>query len=96
MGDQGSSLQTLLFAACTTFLPLQAVSMSQSQSSPQVCPQKPEFPYPASVHTSQGISWEGECSDGHGPSVLVSLSSACCRLVGALSSEPLNLAICPS
>ena len=44
----------------------------------------------------QGVPWEGECSDGHGPSVLVSLSSACCKLAGALSSEPLNLPICPS
>ena len=96
MADLGSTLQTLLFAAPTTFLPLQALSMSQSQSSPQVCPLKPEYPYPDSVCTSQGISWEGECSDGHGPSVLVSLSSACCKLAGALSSEPLNLPICPS
>ena len=96
MGDLGSSLQTLLFAACTTFLPLQAVFMSQSQSSNQVCPLKPGFPCPASVCTSQGMSWEGECSDGHGPSVLLSLSSACCKLAGALSSEPLNLPICPS
>ena len=44
MGDLGSTLQTLLFAAHTTFLPLQAESMSQSQSSPQVGPPKPEYP----------------------------------------------------
>ena len=89
-----STLQTLV-CSCTTLLPLQAVSMSQAQSSPQACPLKSKFPYPASVRISKVYLGRGSAVMGTDP-LCLSLSSACCKPVGALSSEPLNLPICPS
>ena len=85
MADLGSILHTPPAAAWTTLQSLQAIC-AQPESSPWVCPLKPEFQHPATAHTSRRVSSAGKCSKVAqticaGLSLFCLLQAGCCTLL---------------
>ena len=76
----------LLVAAIPHSSHFRLSSCSQPQSSAWVCPLKPEFQHSGPVCTSWRCLRLGSAGRWHGPSALVSLCSACCKLASPLSS----------
>lgn len=91
-----SSFLHIPSVVCSLGHTLPSSGFSQPQSSLRVCPLKPEFQHLAPAHTHRLCLRLGSAGRWHGPFVLVSLCSACCKVAAALSSEPLKLPFGPA